>query len=117
MPESFPASGYGEPMSGDTATGVDVEALRRSGQWALYWELVHARGSSEGVQAAWDALSDPERPAARAGFDAARKARQDRFAARSRARADAHINDLPEYVDDPIAYGQQLVQEPQHPVS
>lgn len=104
-------------MSGNTATDVDIETLRRSGQWALYWELVHARGSREAVETAWAALTDGERPAARAGLDAARQARQDRFAARTRARALANVDDQPDYVEDPVAAAQQLVRERQHPVS
>lgn len=115
--EPFPTNDYGEDMSGNTATDVDIETLRRSGQWALYWELLHARGSREAVEAALAALTDDERPAARAGLEAARAARQDRFAARTRAKALAGADDQPAYVEDPVAYGQQLVRERQHPVS
>lgn len=104
-------------MSGDTATDIDIETLRRSGRWALYWELVHARGSREAVEAAWAGLTDEERPAARAGMDAARKARQSRFGDRARARAFADVDEQPDYAEDPVAFAQQLAREQQHPVS
>ena len=100
-------------VSGYTATDVDVETLRRSGHWALYWELVHARGSREGVEAAWAALTGDERPEARAGLEAARQARQDRFAARTRARSVARVDDQPDYVEDPFAFARQLSGERQ----
>lgn len=102
-------------MSGNTATDVDIESLRRSGQWALYWELVHARGSREAVEAAWAALTDSERPDARAGLEAARRARQDRFAGRTRERALVRGGDHADYVEDPVAFAQQLAGEQQHP--
>ncbi|MCP3934221.1 MAG: hypothetical protein GY708_02490 [Actinomycetia bacterium] len=104
-------------MSRNTATDNDVETLRRSGQWALYWELLHSRGSREALETAWATLTDDERPAARAGLEAAREARRERFAARSRASALARVDDQPEYVDNPVAYAQQLFGERENPAS
>ena len=102
--------------SGDLATDVDIETLRRSGQWALYWELVHARGSREAVETAWAAIADDERPAAKAGLRAARQARQDRFAANARSKARSNSNDGSGFVEDPVTFGQQLARESQHPI-
>jgi hypothetical protein len=95
------------------ATDVDPDTLRQSGHWALYWEVVHARGSRIVVEAAWADLTEDELPDARAGYEAARQARQARFSERLRAKTLARLADDSdrEYVDDPLAYAQQLVNE------
>lgn len=97
-------------MTGDPAADLDIERLRRSGHWALYWELVHARGSQDAVRATWATLTDEERPAARAGLTAAASARHDRFAARARAKAAARLDGPREYVEDLLGQARQASQ-------
>lgn len=87
-------------MSGDLASDLDVEELRRSGRWALYWELLHARGSGEAISEAWATISEAERPSAQAGLDAVRKARHERLRSGARERARSRIGDEPDYVVD-----------------
>lgn len=104
-----PGTAIVDAMVPPAATDVNPDTLRRSGHWALFWELIHARGSAPAVEAAWAELTDDELPAARAGLEAARQARQARFSERARAKARRRIaENEPDHVDDPISYALQL---------
>lgn len=77
----------------DLATDTSLDALRADGRWALYWELLHARGSMPAVRQAWESVTHNEREAARAGLVAARDARRSRLGEGLLAKLeDADIN-------------------------
>ena len=71
------------------ATNLDLAPLRASGRWALYFELVHARGDQAAVLETLAEVANGDRAQALAGLRAAAEARESRIVEKMVADHDA----------------------------
>lgn len=88
------------PVMSGGVVDDELQRLRTEGRWALYWEVLHARGGSTAVSAAVAALTPAEREPARAGLERAAAARRQRTSARLSARSATRCDEPTDVVLD-----------------